>query len=337
MPLPRHLSSLVLTLPLSIVLLAACSGGSNNPDGAPTGDGKPSDAPRSEGGVTPAAVMVTELMPDPGAVPDATGEWLELHNPTGAAVDIAGWTIKDDYTNSHVIQGPLVLAPGAYKVLARVSDPTQNGGIQGAYQYDNFNLANDSDQVILLDAQGKEVDRVVYDSTWGVRSGISLALRDVTQDNAKAASWCPSKDSWSGSAGDRGSPGAATTCSTTITPPDGGTGDGLPYLQHSISFKDYLCPGIESGTKKITIRNGHWDWVVAGEWVILKCSNTTKQFKAQLTMVRWTTYGGITPQEYMADGFSSQAEMLQSMSQYYPGITLSSDATVIAWKDTSPL
>lgn len=335
MSLPRHLP---LTLTLSIVLLAACSGGSSNPDGA-AGDGTPPvDAPHGEGGVTPTAVMVTELMPDPAAVPDASGEWLELHNPTAAAVDLAGWTIKDEYTNSHVIQGPLVLAPGAYKVLARVSDPTQNGGIQGVYQYDNFNLANDADQVILLDGSGKEVDRVVYDSSWGVRSGISLALREVTLDNAKAASWCPSKDSWTGSAGDRGSPGAANSCSTTITPPDGGTGgDGLPYLQHSISFKDYLCPGIESGTKKITIRNGHWDWVVAGEWVILKCSNTTKQFKAQLTMVRWTTYGGITPQEYTADGFSSQAEMLQIMSQYYPGITLSSDATVIAWKDATPL
>ncbi len=41
-------------------------------------------------------IVINEIMQNPTAVADGAGEWFEIHNPTGAAVDIDGWTIRDD-------------------------------------------------------------------------------------------------------------------------------------------------------------------------------------------------------------------------------------------------
>jgi hypothetical protein len=132
------------------------------------------------------------------------------------------------------------------------------------------------------------------------------------------------------------------------TPGDGSRSDGpqpqqdkrlgdLPYLQHKLTFNESLCAGIGSGTKKSTLRNGtYWSLLVVGEWVKLECSTSKTTYKAQLTVVRVTTWGGITAEEYMADGFSSQANMMQIMQTYYPGITLTDPAMVIRWDKTSP-
>ena len=48
-------------------------------------------------------VVINEIMQNPSAVADGAGEWFELYNATGAAIDIDGWTILDDDTDSHTI------------------------------------------------------------------------------------------------------------------------------------------------------------------------------------------------------------------------------------------
>ena len=49
------------------------------------------------------ALVINEIMQNPSAVSDSNGEWFEIYNPTDAEVDINGWTIRDDGSNSHVI------------------------------------------------------------------------------------------------------------------------------------------------------------------------------------------------------------------------------------------
>jgi hypothetical protein len=117
---------------------------------------------------------------------------------------------------------------------------------------------------------------------------------------------------------------------------DKGKTSDLPYLQHYLSFNESLCADIASGVKKSTLRNNHVTYIVAGEWIKLICSTSKTSFKALVTMVRLTTWGGITPSEYQADGFKSQAEMMQTMQTFYPGITLSGNASVVTWDKTSP-
>jgi Lamin Tail Domain len=344
---------MVVAVGLVLLFGAACSDdASTTPDGGTSpGDG-PGDGPGAKDQASdikvapPTDVLITEFLADPKGVTDAYGEWIELHNPTAVAVDLTGWTLKDDGYNKHVF-GSLTIGPGEYKVLARSADPKLNGGVQNAYPYADFTLTNSGDQIVLLDKAGKEVDRVVYPGAL-VNPGYSAALRALNLDNANAGSWCPSLSSWAGGAGDFGSPGAANACGTVKPPLDAGvpadqgpppdTG-GLPYLKNSISFNGSLCPNIANGSKKITLRNKHYyGFLQVGEWVKLKCSTSPAQyFKGQLTAVRLTTWGGITATEYMADGFKDQSQMMSIMQTYYAGITLSDKATVIRWTKTAPL
>ncbi len=53
---------------------------------------------------------------------------------------------------------------------------------------------------------------MVYTSSWGIASGASKALKSLTADNNNAANWCTETTTWTGSAGDKGSPGFATKC-----------------------------------------------------------------------------------------------------------------------------
>ena len=169
--------------------------------------------PADGGAPSSAKVVVTELMPNPQAVADAQGEWLELYNAGTSAVDLSGWRLADASGNSHTIAASLSLAAGQYLVLGNNTDQATNGGVPVAYSYGSWNLANSADEVLLYDATGALADQVKYDSSWGVTAGASLSLKAPTLDNDLASSWCVEQATWSGSAGDKGTPGAAASCS----------------------------------------------------------------------------------------------------------------------------
>jgi hypothetical protein len=117
---------------------------------------------------------------------------------------------------------------------------------------------------------------------------------------------------------------------------DGSGSKDLPTFAHYLSFNESLCAGVGSGSKKLTLRNKHITYLTVGEWIKLICSTSKTTYKGQVTEVRKTTWGGITADEYTADGFSSQANMLSIMQTYYPGISLSDPATVVRWDRTAP-
>ena len=50
-------------------------------------------------------IVINEIMQNPAAVGDGSGEWVELYNDGPAPVDINGWTIRDDGADSGVIRG----------------------------------------------------------------------------------------------------------------------------------------------------------------------------------------------------------------------------------------
>ena len=169
----------------------------------------------------PGDLVITEIMHDPAAVADSVGEWFEVTNASSSMIDLNGWMLRDAGRDEHRIQteAPLVILPGEYIVLGRSADIALNGGAPVAYTYSGFLLANGADEVILLDGGGREIDRVGYDDgiTFPDPTGASLALIDPALDNALGASWRASDAAWPGSAGDRGSPGAANPPSLTAT------------------------------------------------------------------------------------------------------------------------
>jgi len=157
-------------------------------------------------------IVINEIMQDPDIADDDNGEWLELYNPTTSDVDIEGWTIKDDGSNSHVIDngGSLIISAGGYLVMGNNDTLTVNGGVTVDYVYpSNWYLSNGDDEVVLVYSDGvSEVDRVNYDggSTFPDPTGKSMELNNPANDNNVGSNWAESKLTYGD--GDYGTPGS---------------------------------------------------------------------------------------------------------------------------------
>jgi hypothetical protein len=83
------------------------------------------------------------------------------------------------------------------------------------------------------------------------------------------------------------------------------------------------------GLKKITIREGHRDY---RESPVMICEEKDPWVvKATITKVRHTTLSEVTKDEWEADDYANQPQMLGDLTKYYPEITMESEVTVIYW------
>ncbi len=173
-----------------------------------------------------ADIIINEIMQNPGAVGDSDGEWFELFNDGETDVDINGWIISDNGSDSHTIDfgGSLLVPAGGYLVLGLNSAPSTNGGVNVDYQYSGISLGNSDDEIVLTNSLGQEVDRVEYDGGPGYPdpNGASMYLIDPTADNNDGSNWSSSTEPWEGSAGDYGTPGASNVIEMPTTLRDGG-------------------------------------------------------------------------------------------------------------------
>ena len=104
-------------------------------------------------------IVVTEIMQNPAFLSDTVGEWFEVYNGGATPVDLNGWTIKDNDSDSHVIAASAIVPAMGYAVLARDSAAMAGEGVTAIYQYSSFFLANGDDEVVLLNASLVEIDR----------------------------------------------------------------------------------------------------------------------------------------------------------------------------------
>ncbi|MCB2211189.1 lamin tail domain-containing protein [bacterium] len=156
-----------------------------------------------------ADVVINEIMQNPSAVADSDGEWFELYNTGADEVDLSGWSVSDDGTDSFTISSGTIQSYG-YFLLGTNADPGMNGGVSLDYEYmTSMTLDDDADEIILYDDLGTLQDMVAYDGGSGFPEpdGASMALRDPFLDNSTGSSWDESMYPWPGSMGDFGSPG----------------------------------------------------------------------------------------------------------------------------------
>ena len=118
------------------------------------------------------------------AYAESAAEWIELHNRTGAPVDISGWKFTDGV--SYTFPASTVLAAGGFLVV----NQSQFSGT----------LANSGEQIELSDNLNAVVDRVRYRSRgrwagYADGAGASLELIDPKADNTKPESWAASDES----------------------------------------------------------------------------------------------------------------------------------------------
>lgn len=139
-------------------------------------------------------IVITEIMQNPDELRDTEGEWFEIYNAGSFHVNLSGWTIVDDKTDSHVISpfNPLFIAPGQVLVFCQNANETENGDFSCDYVYKSVILDNNADELVLRNVEGQEVDRVAYDGGPGFPSplGASMFFKGHwTDDNNDGSLW----------------------------------------------------------------------------------------------------------------------------------------------------
>jgi hypothetical protein len=163
--------------------------------------------------LAPGSVVVSEYMNNPAAVFDSAGEWIELFNTAGDALDLAGFTIRDQGIDAFVLPS-LTIPSRGYVVLARNGSPALNGGVVPDFTWPggSFILSNGSDEIEVVDTTGAVLDSVVYDdgATFPDPDGKSVERKDTT-----ALPWASNfgEATTPFGVGDLGTPGAANSLS----------------------------------------------------------------------------------------------------------------------------
>jgi hypothetical protein len=148
-------------------------------------------------------MVINELMIDSGAIPDNTGEYIELYNASDEVVDLIGWKLETE-SGSHTIIADNVfgynstkVVPGGVYLLARTTNPAIDGFLKPHYIYDGFDVelkdpdtGLDGDWVLALrDGANVIVDSVVYNADWPIVPGHSMELTHPYKDNNDVANW----------------------------------------------------------------------------------------------------------------------------------------------------
>jgi len=195
-----------------------------------------------------AGLIINEIFQNPSAVADAEGEWFELFNDGLVDIDINGWTIKDDDNDEYIIDNgsSLYVYAGGFLVLGVNDDASTNGGILVDYQYDynDIKLANGTDELVLLDINSIEIDRVEWDSgtTFPDPAGATMAFTSTLADNNVGENWKESTATISGTNADHATPGACNTdvgqiCTVDVPEPNSIAILGLGLLGLAFSRK----------------------------------------------------------------------------------------------------
>ena len=150
------------------------------------------------------SLVITEFLPDPKAVADEDGEWIEIF--ATADLDLNGLQLAVNGKMSPLVQQTacMPVSKDTFVVFARSALPTENGRVLEALPA-NFSLPNTSGVMSLLVGE-QTIDTVVYEAS---KSGVAWSL-DRQQTNAVtndlAINWCPATTPFG--LGDLGTPGA---------------------------------------------------------------------------------------------------------------------------------
>jgi len=150
-------------------------------------------------------VLISEFMKNPELLPDADGEWLELHNAGSAAMDLSGCELRRDEQSLPLGDG-VDIAPGGYLTFSNGEAP----GFTPDVLYRGVTLPNTGAFVLSLVCGAQLIDQVSVDPASRTnRAGHSLSLSRASLDrnaNDLGANWCEAVDPYNG---DFGTPGTA--------------------------------------------------------------------------------------------------------------------------------
>lgn len=160
-------------------------------------------------------LIITEIMNNPNEVSDTNGEWIEIHNATGADIDLNGFNVYDAAGgNALPITASVVVAAGGYVVIGKNDDTATNGGVTVDYEISALSLGNTGADYLAIESPGLEIiDELIFDEASGLDpDGASRSLDPNFLDaaaNDDDTNFCEATSFISGGMGDTGTPGAA--------------------------------------------------------------------------------------------------------------------------------
>lgn len=166
----------------------------------------------------PGDVLITELMPDAGAVSDTEGEWFEVYVARdvdlnglelGTALGSVGFRVEQDAC--------LRVAAGSHVVFAKNAAGANGGLPSDAIDYDTLTLGNGATAAqpgtLFVGLGGTVLDVARwFTSAAGVSRSLDREVRGADGNDAES-SWCAAAADDTFGDGDRGTPGEANpTC-----------------------------------------------------------------------------------------------------------------------------
>jgi DNA/RNA endonuclease G (NUC1) len=174
-------------------------------------------------------LMITEVMPDPTKVADASGEWFEVYNGGASQVNLKNYKIVSaaglSASESHTIASDVIVDPGEYVVFGNNANTATNGGVPVAYSYggsialNNGSSTSANEWLALRTPANVTLDSVAYATRvlpaapgpYTPPSGSSRAVIDLAGDNTilSGSAWATSVTPYG--LGDKGTPGQPNT------------------------------------------------------------------------------------------------------------------------------
>jgi len=143
-------------------------------------------------GLIQAQIVINEIMYNsPDAGQDST-EYVELFNNSNVPVDLAGWSFTEGF--SHTFAAGTIMPANTYLLVAGDAQAMMDAYGVTAIEWESGGLSNGGEDILLVDANGNEIDIVEYDDglPWPAEpdgSGASLELCSPDKDNTNPANW----------------------------------------------------------------------------------------------------------------------------------------------------
>jgi hypothetical protein len=173
---------------------------------------------------TAGQLVITEFLPNPATVTDASGEWFEVKNASAAGFDLNGLTLKGNAAAGNTITSNdcKAVPAGGFALFARSNDPLVNGGLPTVDATFSFGLGqtNGTPQTISVLDGATALDTVVYTpttvtvGTFVVADGKSKQVKQTSEDttmNDDLTNYCDGQATY-GTAMNYGTPKAENDC-----------------------------------------------------------------------------------------------------------------------------
>jgi hypothetical protein len=212
---------------------------------------------------TAGQLVITEVMPSPGAVSDTVGEWFEAKATASFDLNGVGLDRAGDTANPKIIDSPdcVHVNSGQFVIFAKNADAVMNGGLPTVSGIFTFSMVSGSvttpgDAQIVYN--GTLIDAITWTkSTNNKALQLDPDLTDATS-NDSPSNFCDATTQYgTGAPQDFGTPTAANT-QCTLLPPPGMCDMGAGVLRNIVKppagalvITEYLAdPGGTDGVKE---------------------------------------------------------------------------------------